>query len=55
VAGTEIARLGGTGATERESKNTGNKAKKSLKTKDITFFNSANCARFARNLARIEH
>ena len=55
VAGTEIARLGGTGATAREFKNIGNKAKKWLKTNDITVFNSANCARFARNLPRIEH
>jgi hypothetical protein len=34
--------------------NSGNEAKKWLKTKDITFFNAANCARFARKLARIE-
>ena len=35
----------------REYKNSGNEAKEYLKTKDITFFDAANCARFARRLA----
>ena len=54
ATGTEIARLVEALGTVREFKNTGNKAKKWLKTKDITFFNAANCAYFARKLARIE-
>ena len=33
--------------------NSGNEAKKYLKTKENGFFNDANCARFARNFARI--
>jgi hypothetical protein len=41
-AGTEIARLGETRGTAREYKNSGNKAKKCLKTKDISFLNAAN-------------
>ena len=35
-------------------KNSGNEAKEYLKTKDITFSNAANYARFARKLAQIE-
>jgi hypothetical protein len=54
ATGTEMARLGETRGTAREFKNTGNKARMLLKTKDITFLNAANCARFARKLARIE-
>jgi hypothetical protein len=34
-------------------KNRGNEAKKWLKTKDMTFFNGANYAHFARNFAQI--
>jgi len=34
-------------------KNSGNEAKKYLKTKDITFLNAANYARFARKFAQI--
>jgi hypothetical protein len=34
----------------RKMKNSGNEAKEYLKTKDITFLNDANYARFARNL-----
>jgi hypothetical protein len=34
-------------------KNSGNEAKKWLKTKDITFLNAANYARFARKLTPI--
>jgi len=34
-------------------KNSGNEAKKYLKTKDNHFLNAANCARFARKLAQI--
>jgi len=37
VAGTEITRLVETRGTSREHKNSGNKAKKWLKTKHITF------------------
>jgi hypothetical protein len=36
-------------------KNRGNEAKKWLKTKDITFLNAANYARFARKLTPIAH
>jgi hypothetical protein len=36
-------------------KNRGNEAKEYLKTKDITFFNDANYARFARKLTPIAH
>jgi hypothetical protein len=53
VAGIGIALRGETRGTAREYKNRGNKAKKWLKTKDITFFEGANYARFARNLAQI--
>jgi len=53
VAGTEIPRMGETRGTAREYKNRGNKAKKLLKTKDITFLKGANDARFARQLAQI--
>ena len=51
VAETEIARMGETRGTAREFKNTGNKARMLMKTKDITFLSAANYARFARNLA----
>ncbi len=37
----------------RKYKNSGNEAKKYLKTNDITFLNAANCARFAFKLAQI--
>jgi len=37
----------------QQMKNSGNEAKKYLKTKHITFFSDANYARFARNLAQI--
>jgi hypothetical protein len=53
VAGTEIALLGETRGTASEYKNSGNKAKKWLKTKHITFLSGANDARFARKLAQI--
>jgi hypothetical protein len=53
VAGTEIALLAETRGTAREYKNSGNKAKKWLKTKHITFLNAANDARFACKLAQI--
>jgi hypothetical protein len=36
----------------RKMQNSGNEAKKYLKTKHITFLNAANYARFARNLAQ---
>ena len=39
----------------QKMKNSGNEAKKYLKTKDITFFSAANYARFVRNLASIRH
>jgi hypothetical protein len=50
AAGTEIARLGETRGTAREFKNSGNKARMLMKTKDITFLSAANYARFTRNL-----
>jgi hypothetical protein len=37
----------------QKMKNSGNEAKKYLKTKHITFLSGANHARFARKLARI--
>ena len=37
----------------QKMKNSGNEAKKYLKTKDITFLNAANYARFACKLAQI--
>jgi ATP-dependent Clp protease adapter protein ClpS len=36
-------------------KNSGNEAKKYLKTKDITFSDAAICAHFKREFAQIEH
>jgi hypothetical protein len=36
-------------------KNSGNEAKKYLKTKDITFLHAAICAHFKREFAQIEH
>jgi hypothetical protein len=53
VAGTEIALLGETRGTAREYKNSGNEAKKWLKTKHITFLSGAKYARFAHQLAQI--
>jgi hypothetical protein len=40
-------------SASRKMKNSGNEAKKYLKTKDITFLNDANYARFARKLTTI--
>jgi hypothetical protein len=37
----------------QKMKNSGNEAKKYLKTKDITLLNAANYARFARQIAQI--
>jgi hypothetical protein len=37
----------------QKMKNSGNEAKKWLKTKDITFLSGANYARFARKFAQI--
>jgi hypothetical protein len=37
----------------QKMKNSGNEAKKYLKTKDITFLKAANYARFARKFAQI--
>jgi len=51
--GTEIARLGKTRGTAREYKNSGNKARKLLKTKQITFLRDAIAAPFACQLAQI--
>jgi hypothetical protein len=53
VAGTEIAVLGETRGTAREYKNSGNKAKKCLKTKHITSLSGADYACLARKLAQI--
>jgi hypothetical protein len=47
------SKLPGRGSA-RKYKNSGNEAKKSLKTKDITFFDAANCAHFTRKFAQIE-
>jgi hypothetical protein len=44
----EIRRCGG------KYKNSGNEAKKYLKTKDITLLIDANCAHFGRKFAQIE-
>jgi len=57
---TSAGRADVPGKTERlrercapgKMKNSGNKAKEYLKTKEITFFNDANYARFARKLTR---
>jgi hypothetical protein len=40
-------------AARGKTQNSGNEAKKWLKTKDITFFNGANYAHFAHKLAQI--
>jgi len=53
VAGTEIAGLGETRGSAREFRNTGNKAKKWLKTKHITFLKGANQGPLARQSAQI--
>jgi hypothetical protein len=55
VAGTGIARLGETRGTAREYKNSGNKAKKWLKTMDIAFLNASNFALFVCKSAPIRH
>jgi hypothetical protein len=49
----EIARMGEIERNAGKYKNRGNKAKEYLKTKDITFSDGANCARFKRQLAAI--
>ena len=54
VAGTGNARLRKIRGTEREYKNSGNEAKKLLKTKDITFLKGAIAASFAFRFAQIE-
>jgi len=53
AAGTGIAGLGETRRTAREYKNRGNKAKKLLKTKDITFLKAANQESLTRQSAQI--
>jgi hypothetical protein len=53
VTETEIALLEETRGTASEYKNSGNEAKKWLKTKHITFLKTANDARFARQFAQI--
>jgi hypothetical protein len=52
-AETEIALPGEARGTAREYKNSGNEAKKWLKTKHITFLGGANDASFACKLAQI--
>jgi hypothetical protein len=47
-------RQGKIGETEK-MQNSGNKAKKWLKTKDITFFSAANYARFLCKFTQIGH
>jgi hypothetical protein len=49
----EIAPKRGIQRATGNYKNRGNEAKEYLKTKDITFLNGSNLARFARKLARI--
>jgi len=44
---------GGTQGTARKYENRGNETKNYLKTKDITFFNAANYARFVLEFASI--
>jgi hypothetical protein len=44
---------GGDPEAWEKMQNSGNEAKKSLKTKDITFLNAADYARFACKLAQI--
>ena len=39
----------------QKMENSGNEAKEYLKTKDFTFFNAVNCARFAHQLTAIVH
>jgi len=46
---------GGGSSESQKMKNSGNEAKKWLETKDITFLNAANYARFARKSAPITH
>jgi len=53
AAGFEIGRKEGPWRSPRNYKNTGNKAKKWLKTKDITFSSAENDACFARQSAQI--
>jgi hypothetical protein len=43
----------GKAGNQEKMKNSGNEAKKYLKTKDITFSNDANYARFTRKFAQI--
>jgi hypothetical protein len=47
------SKLPGRGSAQKY-KNSGNEAKKYLKTNDITFFVAANCAHFTRKSAQIE-
>ncbi len=52
AAGTGIAHPGETRGSAREYKNSGNKSRKLLKTKHITFLNAANDVPFARKLTQ---
>jgi len=52
-AGTEITRLVETQGSAREYNNSGNEAKKCVKTKHITFLSAANQAPLARQSAQI--
>ena len=49
--GFELARIAEPRRIARKYKNSGNEAKEYLKTKDITFFDAANCAHFTRKFA----
>ena len=53
AARCEIARTGEIERDAREYKNRGNEAKKYLKTKNLTFSNAADSARFERQFAAI--
>ena len=52
---TGLARRGEQSRELQKMENSGNEAKKWLKTKENRFLYAANYARFARKLAQIEH
>jgi hypothetical protein len=53
AAGFEIVRTGGIWRIARKHNNSGNEAKKYLKTKEITFLKAATYARFVHRLRAI--
>ena len=52
-AEAQVTPAGGKSSALQEMENRGNEAKNYLKTKEVTVFNAANSACFARRLARI--